>query len=477
MAATPAPGDALDTEPLGWTSDDPHLSGAFAPVGPELDAADLPVVAGRIPPDLRGAYMRNGANPRFKPITYTYPFDGDGMIHAVHFEDGRARYRNRYVRTGGLAVERRAGRAVYGGLMRPIPVDPALVGPDGDPGPFKDGAFINILRHGPHLLALSESQPAYAMTPELDTIGPWHAGTDRPLELGAHNRRHPVTGDLFAIRYSAEQPRVTVHHIDPGGTLARSFDVALAAPTMIHDFVLTDRHLVFVIGPVVFDLPAMAQGGSPLQWKPELGTRIGVLPLDGGAVRWIEAPPCFVFHFANGFERGGEIVVDYVRHAGFGGAPGGARQPPLLHRMVLDPRAGTLRDDPLGAFGTEFPRVDDRLNALPSRIVYTPTRTGSIGQAPPPTGAFNALMRVDAETGALQCFDGGAQVLGEPVFIPRPGATAEAAGYLVTFAYDPARDGSDLLLLDAEHVEAGPVAVIPLPQRVPQGLHGNWMPA
>ncbi len=100
---------ALESADITWVSDDPYLSGNFAPVGPELDAADLPVIAGRIPPDLSGAYMRNGPNPLFKPISYTYPMDGDGMIHAVYLDNGRARYRNRFVATTSLAVERRAG--------------------------------------------------------------------------------------------------------------------------------------------------------------------------------------------------------------------------------------------------------------------------------------------------------------------------------------------------------------------------------
>ena len=132
--------------------------------------AFLPVIAGRIPPGLSGAYMRNGPNPLFKPISYTYPVDGDGMIHAIYLDNGRARYRNRLVRTGSLAVERRAGRAIYGGLEHPVPVDPALVRPGENPGPFKNGAFINVLRHGDHLLALGEASHAYEMTMELDTI-------------------------------------------------------------------------------------------------------------------------------------------------------------------------------------------------------------------------------------------------------------------------------------------------------------------
>src|SRR5215470_19715271 len=166
---------ALETEEINWVSDDPHLSGNYAPIGPEIDAADLPVIAGRIPPELSGAYMRNGPNPLFKPIAFTYPMDGDGMIHAVYFNNGRARYRNRFVQTAGLVAERRAGHAIYGSFTHPVPIDPKLLQPGDPPGPFKNGAFINVIRHGGHLLALDESTTSYEMTMDLDTIGEWKA--------------------------------------------------------------------------------------------------------------------------------------------------------------------------------------------------------------------------------------------------------------------------------------------------------------
>jgi len=125
--------------------------------------------------------MCNGPNPRFKPLSYTYPFDGDGMIHALALAlalcGGRAHYRNRYVRTRAFRAEERVGRAIYGGVMQLRPVDPALLRPSDDPGPFKNGAFIDVLAHGGHLLALSEADTAYEMTMDLDTP----RGLDRGL--------------------------------------------------------------------------------------------------------------------------------------------------------------------------------------------------------------------------------------------------------------------------------------------------------
>jgi carotenoid cleavage dioxygenase len=468
---------ARDAADASWTSDDPHLSGNFASVARETDVEDLPVVAGRIPGDLSGAYMRNGPNPMFKPIAFAYPMDGDGMIHAVYLDNGRARYRNRFVETRGLAAERRAGRAIYGSLTHPVPVDPALVAPNGDPGPFKNGAFISVLRHGSHLLALDEATTCYEMTMELDPIGEWKAGTDQPIKLGAHNRRHPKTGTLFALAYSLHQPTVQFHQIDASGTLAKTFPISLAAPTMIHDFVLTERFIVLFACPAVFDRAAAQQGKPFLQWQPALGTRIGLIALDGSSTIWIDADPFFVFHFANAFDRDGTVVVDYVRHDGLNlGYSAAKHKPPVLHRMTIDVAARKIGDVQIADMVVEFPRCNDALNALPTRFVYLPTLTDTLKQTNPPSATFNTMMKVDTETGAVVRHDFGNQIAGEATFIPRGSKGGEDDGYLAIFAYDPDSRASDFVLLDAAHVDAEPVAVVRLPQRVPQGLHGTWIP-
>ncbi len=68
----------------------PTLSGRFAPVHTETDAADLHI-EGSLPADLHGVFVRNGPNPKFDPLgSYTYPLEGDGMLHAVWIENGQA---------------------------------------------------------------------------------------------------------------------------------------------------------------------------------------------------------------------------------------------------------------------------------------------------------------------------------------------------------------------------------------------------
>ncbi|MEN3792319.1 carotenoid oxygenase family protein [Fulvimarina sp. MAC3] len=464
-------------ETIDWRSDDPHLSGNFAPIGREIDADRLEVVAGKIPEYLRGAYIRNGPNPRYEPVSYNYPLEGDGMLHAIRFEGGRASYHNRYVRTRSFEIEDKAGHTVFGGLMTPRPIDTDLLGPHDDPdNPFKTSAFIGVMHHGNHLLALGEGEPAWEIGPDLETRGPWTAGTDEPIMLGAHNRVHPVTGDLFALAYDLEKPIVTMHHIGRDGVLRRSFDIALAAPSMIHDFVLTENHVVLLIGPLVFDMQAMMSGGSFLQWRPDLGTRIAVVPLSGGKPRWYEADPFFVFHFANGFERGGDIVIDYVRHqklyVGYG-EPN--TQAPKLQRLVLNTVSGSVQEQCWFDKVAEFPRIDDRRNALASRYVYAPTLTNTLKGDDHASATFNCLLRIDTETGDVNAHDFGNRIAGEAVFIPR--GEAETSGWLASYLYDPVSETSELVLLDAEAFSDEPVVRLRLPQRVPQGLHGTWVPA
>ena len=123
-----------------------YLEGAFAPIDRELEARDCEVI-GEVPRDLAGVYVRNGSNPRYEPKGRYHWFDGDGMLHAVHFEDGRAHYRNRWVRTEAFAIEDAAGEAVWSGINeRPDFRHPG--------GPFKDTANTDLVFHAGRLLAL-----------------------------------------------------------------------------------------------------------------------------------------------------------------------------------------------------------------------------------------------------------------------------------------------------------------------------------
>jgi len=456
----------------------PFLTGNYAPVHDELDVVDLPV-AGEIPDDLEGAYMRNGPNPAFEPLAYHYPLDGDGMIHAVHLSQGKARYRNRYVETAGLKAERRAGRAVYGSVMHPVPVDPKLVGEDGDPGPFKNGAFIHVIRHAGQYLAMWEAGPAYEITEGLDTKGLWKPkGADVPLDVNAHTRLDLDTGELFTMTYRLEPPYLSCRVLDLQGRLVRDIPINLPRPVMMHDFVLTESFIVFFAAPAVFDPSAVRAGGPLLTWMPDDPTLVVVVPRDDRHAEstWFETPAFWVWHFANAFQKDGKIVVDYVRHRGLALQAADYRGRPLLFRMEIDPKNATLRELQYDDRVVELPRIDERQSTRAHRFIYAPTRTVAAATDGAPT--LNALMKYDMSsgTGVVRDF-GPASEIGEAVFAPHPKGYVEDDGWVMLFVHNRLRDESDLVIIDAQRFTGEPQAVISLPRRVPHGLHGSWFPA
>ncbi len=456
---------------LGRMIPNPFLQGGFAPVQDEIAVDDLPV-RGRIPPELHGTYVRNGPNPAYKPISYLYPFDGDGMLHALRLREGKASYRNRFVLTAGLRAERRAGRALYGGMAAIRPVDPVLIGPDGDPTPIKNTANTNVVRHAGRMFALWEGGPPTEVDALLQTVGPYDFGGSLPHAFTAHPKIDPATGEMLGFRYAGCAPDLFFSVIDASGGFVREVALRMEAGFMVHDFAITARHAVFFLCPVVIDIEAAARGGRALDWQPARGTRIAVVPREGDApVRWFDADPFFVFHFMNAHEQEDSIAVDYIQHAGFGRASG---PPPSLWRMELDPVGGTARRTQLHDRSAEFPRIDPAVEGRRNRYGWSLVRGARRGLP----GTFTALARYDLAGGDLAIHDfGPGQEVDEPVFIPRPGATTEGDGWVGAYVYDHSRDASRFVMLDAVDIAAPPMAEVALPRRVPHGFHGNWMAA
>ena len=123
------------------------LSGAFAPIASERSFDHLEV-EGEVPADLNGVYVRNGPNRKFAAEGRYHWFDGDGMVHAIKLEDGRATYRNRWVESAGLQEERKAGHALYRGIISMSGTEAPTIKVTGN---------TNIVHHAGKLMALVES--------------------------------------------------------------------------------------------------------------------------------------------------------------------------------------------------------------------------------------------------------------------------------------------------------------------------------
>jgi carotenoid cleavage dioxygenase-like enzyme len=461
-------------------SAEPYLSGRFAPVDDELDVAGLSV-EGTLPDGLVGAYLRNGPNPMFPPLgSYTFPMEGDAMVHGVWFDgEGGARYRNRWVRTTGVAADIAAGKDLFGGLMTPAFVDTKLLGADPDPGwPYRLDPFINVVRHGGRTLALAEGLPPYQVSEELDTLG--RLDFDGRIKgMCAHPRLDPLNGELVWFAYDVETPFLVWGVVAPDGTLRSGpTTIELDAGYMIHDFTITARYAVLVVAPVTFDLDAMMTGGDVLAWRPEQGTRIACVPRDGGPVEWLHTDPFFVWHYGNAYDDGDDVVVDFSWWSEFSLGPDAARTGAFT-RARLAPASGSVDLTHLDARKSEFARIDDRLTGQRHQYVTVSRKSGRRDGLR--NGEFDQLVRFDMDAGTSVSHDSDL-VFGEVVHAPRTGAAVgvgepELDGWYLTFATDVDATATWLLVWDAARFPADPVARVRMPRRVPNGLHGNWVPA
>jgi carotenoid cleavage dioxygenase len=86
-------------------------------------------------------------------------------------------------------------------------------------------------------------------------------------------------------------------------------------------------------------------------------------------------------------------------------------------------------------------------------------------------------MKHDLQRETTEVHDyGPGRMTSEPVIVRKPGTSAEDEGWIMSYVYDPERDLSDVVILDAQDFAGEPIATIRLPVRVPFGFHGGWAP-
>jgi carotenoid cleavage dioxygenase len=455
----------------------PYLAVAYAPTQDEVTLSDLEVV-GEIPSDLNGVYVRNGPNPQHEPRGRYHWFDGDGMVHAVHIADGKASYRNRFVRTDGFERERDAGEPLWSGI-----IEPPAENPPGEPE--KDTANTDLLFHNDRLLALwYRGGKPYAMDPlTLETLGPEDFGGSLRCEVSAHAKVDERTGELCFFDYGMRPPYMRYGVVGPEGAVRHFVSIDLPGPRLPHDMAISERHSILMDLPLVNDPQAAKAGRFRLLFDRNMPSRFGVIPRYGAAeqIRWFEADPCFIYHSINAYDDGDEVVMDVCRVTK--PQPRSDLDGPLaqmlsylrmdahLYRYRFNLRTGLTSERMIDDDNSEFPSVNQGMIGRRSRFAY------NMHISSEKTLLFDGLMKYDVDSGAAEThWFGDGRWGSEAPFAPRPGATAEDDGYLVSYVFDEREGHSDVEVLDARDVAAGPVCTIKLPVRVPLGFHATWVP-
>ena len=452
-------------------------------------------IEGEIPADLKGTLFRNG--PGLLEVNgqrIHHPFDGDGMISAIAFNEGRAHFQNRFVRTEGYLKEQQAGKILYRGVFGTQKPGGWLA--NAFDVQLKNIANTNIIYWGDKLLALWEAAEPHRLDPKtLETLGKDYL--DGVLESGSAFAAHPRIdpsceqngGEPVLVNFAIKpglSTTISIYEFDQAGKLLRTQARSVPGFAFIHDFAITPNYCIFFQNPVSFNPIPFVLGvrgaGECVKFQANKPTRIVVIPRNSQEpVQILETQSGFVFHHANAFEQDGKICIDSICYASFPEVEPNSdfRQvdfdaiaPGQLWRFTLDLTEQSVQRQLLEERCCEFPFVHPKHAGRPYRYLFMGAAHRESGNAP-----LQAILKLDVTTGKEQLWSAAPQgFISEPIFIPRPNASQEDDGWVLTLVYNAGYHRSDVVILDGRDLNQGPVARLHLKHHVPYGLHGSWTP-
>jgi len=452
-------------------------------------------IEGEIPPQLNGTLFRNGPGLLdIHGIPLKHPFDGDGMVCAFTFKNGKCHFRNRFVRTEAYVQEQTTGKMLYrgvfgtekpGGLLNNI-LDLKL----------KNIANTNIIYWGDKLLALWEAAEPYRLNPAtLETLGiDYLNGTLKPGDaFAAHPRIDPHSqqdnGEPCLVNFAVKpgiSSKIIIYELNSKGQLVRNYSQVIPGFAFIHDFVITPNYCIFFQNAVSFNpipyLLGFRGAGECVHFQPNQPTNIIVISRNNNAqkpAKIFQTNAGFIFHHANAFEQGDNLYIDSICYkslpqinpdTNYKEVDFEKLDPGQLWRFNLNLNTATVTSQIIEPRCCEFPTIHPDKVGRNYRYLFIGAAHNSIGNAP-----LQAILKLDLETSDRQLYSfAPSGYVSEPIFIPKPESKTEDDGWIITLVYDGNKHRSDVVILDGLDLNKGAIARLHLKHHIPYGLHGNW---
>jgi all-trans-8'-apo-beta-carotenal 15,15'-oxygenase len=450
-------------------------------------------VEGDIPTELNGTLFVNG--PGLLDINgqkIQHPFDGDGMIYRITFDNGRAHFRNRFIHTKGYLKEKKAGKILYNGFFgtkktgnwwqTALNIN------------FKNTANTNVVTLGNNLLALWEGGKPYYIEPHtLNTLGEesfnnilsfWHNFSAHPrIEHNSVNNNNQSRFINFCIKPGIKNV-LTVLEMNINGKILDKYKYSFFGIPFIHDFVITPNNFVFFLHPITFNfipfLLGICSASNCLSLKTNQPTQIIIIQRQTKKVKVLKTYTGFIMHHVNAFEVSGKIIIDSIVHKSLpsmltkkieSDTSTLFKEDTQIQRFTLNLKHKTVYSKVIENRFCEFPSIHPHKVGHPYRYLYITT--------PPHTETSNTLlqayMKLDIKTGKKQIWNTDKrEFVSEPIFVQRPYSQKEDDGWIIGLVYNAASHRSHVVILDARDFKRDVIARLHLKHHVPHTHHGSF---
>lgn len=452
-------------------------------------SSPLDGIEGTIPAWLEGDYYTNGP-ARFERagVRCNHWLDGDGFVQRLSFSKGRVSHSSRFVHTAKLEDEERESRFLYRAFGTGFPDDRLRRGLMLEPP-----VNVSVYPFGGKLLAFGEQSLPIELDPgTLETRGPFDFGgkLNEVSPFSAHPKIDPATGAMtgFGIAFAA-RPTLYTYELDADLKYFQRRRVRLERNYSIHDCGLSERFIIFHLGPLILDLEQFIGRNrtlmESLDWQPEHGSRLLIVPRGshGGDPFEIEVATKYCLHQINAFEEGGALVVDLLEID----EPIYPHYQPLEKLFEHAPLARPVRyridlaaKNVVERVESGYDRTPDFPSLKPSDTSRSYSRFWMLGMSHagmPGRKFFDELVRIDWPAGCANDSyraKPGVYLGGEPVCAEQHPASDNAAVIVQELDVDAGR--SAYLVFDAMSLQKGPVARIPLPHWIHPSFHASFRP-
>jgi carotenoid cleavage dioxygenase-like enzyme len=334
-------------------------------------------------------------------------------------------------------------------------------------------------------LALWEAGSALAVDPDsLQAKGfkVWSPDT-QGAPFSAHPRVAP-DGSVWSFGYMPGTGSLLLYEISPTGQLRRQHVLATPQADMVHDFAITEKHLVFLLMPLKFSgTPGTGNPLSHYHWEDKSPLVVLLVDKADFKMQRFELPATGVFHLANAWEQGGTVQVRFVAQPDILGAmqqmdvnrsrSDAKTRATQWTQITLTPATGQAQMQALGLDKVEFPRIHPARNGLRTQFTTLLARSGKMNAQ---VDGFDSVLTLHGERQQRHHYGDG-WIAEEHVYVPRSGAAPEGQGWVLGTAYHWPSERTALSVFDAAAVNAGPIAKVTLPYGLPLGLHGQFVAA